>query len=318
MKDVLISVIMAAHNAREYIAPVIEALSTQLSANYKDYEIVIVDDGSRDRTAEAVEELQKKISNIQLYVLSRHYGEAIAAVVGLDHAIGDHVAIMDPETDTPETIPQMVELARSGVDVVYGVDTKRDALYNKLAKSFYGIFQRLTGGEIPQEASKFRLFSRTVVNYITAVSDRHQLLKVLPAISGFSHATVNYTAKPSARTRNVFVQIGEGIAVLFHTSVKPLRFATYTALTAGFLNLLYAVYVVIIALTKRFVAEGWVSLSLQNSGMFFLICVVLTIISEYLYGIMERTQNRPLYHIAKESSSMVFKRKAELNVVEKG
>ena len=315
MKDVLISVILVTQNSKTYIEQAIESLAAKLSTHYKDYEIVVVDDGSRDRTAEVIEALQKRIANIQLYVLPRSYGEAIATIVGLDNAIGDYVAILNAETDSPETVIQMVELAQAGVDVVYGVDEKRAALYDKLAKVFYRTFARMTKSDIPQEASRFRLFSRAVVNYITAVNDRHHLLRVLPAISGFKHTTIPYNSKPSSKKRSLLGRVGEGISVLFNSSVKPLRFATYTALTAGFLNLLYAVYVVIIALIKPDVAEGWVSLSLQSSGMFFLISLVLTIISEYLYGIMERTQNRPLYHIARESSSVVFKRKQELNVV---
>lgn len=315
MKDVLISVVVVVQNSTRYIEQAIENLSAQLSAHYKDYEIVVVDDGSRDRTAETIESLQKRIPNIQLYVLPRSYGEAIATIVGLDNAIGDCVAIMDAETDSPETVIQMVELAQAGVDVVYGVDEKRALIEDKLAKIFYGTFARITKSDIPQQASRFRLFSRAVVNYITAVNDRHHLLRVLPAISGFKHTVIPYTSKPSSKQRSLFKRIGEGVSVLFNSSVKPLRFATYAALSAGFLNLIYAVYVVIIALIKPDVAEGWVSLSLQSSGMFFLISLVLTIISEYLYEIMERTQNRPLYHIARESSSVVFKRKQELNVV---
>lgn len=315
MKDVLVSVVVVVQNATRYIEPALEKLSAELSKHYKDYEIVVVDDGSRDRTAETIEALQKRITNIQLYVLPRSYGEAIATIVGLDNAIGDYVAILDAETDSPETISQMVDLAQGGADVVYGVDEKRALIEDKLAKIFYSTFARITKSDIPQEASRFRLFSRAVVNYITAVNDRHHLLRVLPAISGFKHTVIPYTSNPSSKQRSLFKRIGEGVSVLFNSSVKPLRFATYAALSAGFLNLIYAVYVVIIALIKPDVAEGWVSLSLQSSGMFFLISIVLTIISEYLYGIMERTQNRPLYHIARESSSVVFKRKQDLNVV---
>jgi glycosyltransferase involved in cell wall biosynthesis len=319
-KETFISVVIVTYNATRYIELAIEKLSAELSARYKDYEIVVVDDGSLDRTAEAVERLQKRLSNIQLYVLGRRYGDAIATIVGLDNAIGDYVAIMDAETDTPETISVMAELAQNGYDVVYAAATGRETqqkFYDRLAKLFYNLFQRFTGNEIPEQVSRFRLFSRAVVNYITAVNDRHQLLRVLPAISGFSHTVIPYAAKASSKSRSLMGRIGEGINVLFSSSVKPLRFATYTALAAGLLNLIYAVYVVVVALIKPDVAEGWVSLSLQSSGMFFLISLILTIISEYLYGIMERTQNRPLYNIARESSSLVFKRKEELNVVDK-
>lgn len=318
VKDILVSVVLVAKDATRYIEGSIEALAKVMAVHYKDYEIVVVDDGSHDRTAEAVEKLQKQVPNIQLYVLSRSYGEAIATVVGLDNAIGDYVAIMDPETDSPETIPLMVELAQGGYDVVYAVDNarqQREKIYDWLARRFYRVFRRITETDLPQDASRFRLFSRAVVNYITSVNDRHQLLRVLPAMSGYLHTAIPYNSRPAAKRRGVMARVMEGTSVLFASSVKPLRFATYTSLAAGFMNLIYAVYVVIVALIKPDVAEGWVSLSLQSSGMFFLISLVLTIISEYLYGIMECTQNRALYHIARESSSVVFKRKQELNVV---
>ena len=322
-KDILVSVVMVVRNAADSLPAFLQKLSTVMAANYKDYEIIVVDDGSKDDTAQKIGEAQKQYNNIQFYALSPRVGLAIASVAGLDNAIGDYVIMLDPTRDPAEKIPEMVAKAIEGNEIVYGVDAKRAGakhFYDKAAVMFYRLFSNLTGLDIPHQVSSFRLLSRNVVNYITAINDRHHLLSVLPAITGHRYATVEYSSVGNANESlkpGFMAKLLEGIGVLFACSVKPLRFATYTAVAAGFLNLVYAVYVVIIALIKPDVAEGWVSLSLQNSGMFFLISLVLTIISEYLYGIMERTQNRPLYNIARESSSLVFKRKEELNVVEK-
>ena len=322
-KDILVSVVIVARNAAEFLPDYLRKLSAVMAANYKDYEIIVVDDASKDNTAEKIAGAQKHYNNIQFYALSPRVGTAIASIAGLDNAIGDYIIMLDPLRDPTDKIPEMVAKALEGNEIVYGVDAKRAGathFYDKAALLYYQLFSHLTGLEIPREVSSFRLLSRSVVNYITAINDRHHLLSVLPAITGHRFATVEYTSLVS-RTQNqkisFFAKILEGIGVLFACSVKPLRFATYTAVAAGFLNLIYALYVVVIALIKPDVAEGWVSLSLQNSGMFFLISLILTSISEYLYGIMERTQNRPLYNIARESSSLVLKRKEELNVVDK-
>jgi len=324
MKDVLVSVVMVVRNVAEFLPSYLQTLSGVMASNFKDYEIIVVDDASKDGTTQKIAEAQKQYNNIQLYALSPYVGVSIATIAGLDNAIGDYVIMLDPAHDPAEKIPEMVAKAVEGNEIVYGVDAKRVGgaqLYDKAAVTFYRLFSRLTGLEIPREVSSFRLLSRSVINYITAINDRHHLLSVLPAITGHRYATVEYISRSNATRQSLkpsfMAKMLEGIGILFACSVKPLRFATYTAVVAGFLNLVYAVYVVIIALIKPDVAEGWVSLSLQNSGMFFLISLILTIISEYLYGIMERTQNRPLYNIASESSSVVFKRKAELNVVDK-
>jgi glycosyltransferase involved in cell wall biosynthesis len=313
---------MVVRDAAEFLPAYLQKITEVLQPAFKDYEIIVVDDGSKDATLKTIETAQTRFSNIQLYSLSPKAGIAVATIAGLDNAIGDYVITLDPTRDPAEKILEMVGKALEGNDIVYGVDAKRTqsaSLYDKGALAYYQLFSRLTGLEIPREVSSFRLLSRSVVNYITAINDRHHLLSVLPAITGHRYATIEYTShtQGSESLKPGFAaKLLEGISVLFACSVKPLRFATYTALAAGFLNLIYAVYVVIVALIKPDVAEGWVSLSLQSSGMFFLISLVLTIVSEYLYAIMERTQNRPLYHIARESSSMVFKRKEELNVVE--
>lgn len=321
-KDMLISVVVVVRNASAVLPQFLREVSAVLSERFKDYEIVVVDDASRDGTAQAVQLAQKELSNIQLYTLSRRSGLSVATIAGLDNAIGDYMITMDILRDPVAKIPEMIERAVEGADIVYAVDDTRAVpkhFHDRAAVQFYKLFTRLTGIDIPQEASGFRLLSRGVVNYITAISDRHHLLKVLPAITGYTFAVVPYQAAAEAHERkpNLFGRCEEAMGILFSSSAKPLRFATYAALLAGAGNLLYALYVVVVALIKPDVAEGWVSLSLQSSAMFFLISLVLTIISEYLYGIMERTQNHPLYHITRESSSTVFRRKEELNVVEK-
>ena len=178
-KDILVSVVIVTHNAAKFLPGFLQKLSDVMAQHFKDYEVIVVDDASQDNTAEIVAASQKQHNNIQFYALSPRVGLAIASVAGLDNAIGDYVIMLDPLRDPTDKIPEMVAKALDGNEIVYGADAKRvkpAALYDKSARRFYQLFSHLTGLEIPREVSSFRLLSRTVVNYITAINDRHHFL----------------------------------------------------------------------------------------------------------------------------------------------
>jgi glycosyltransferase involved in cell wall biosynthesis len=322
-EDLFVSVVAPVRDASSYIERFLTTTSDLLAATLKEYEIVLIDACSTDETPAIVESLQRRIKNIQLYCLSRPTSQDIALVAGIDNAIGDFVVTLDPRHDPPELILEMIDLGKRGFDVVYGTRNGRATaanrrLYDSLARRFYKIFSRLTGLYIPPAVSSYRMLSRRVVNYITQNVDRHHLLRVLPAFAGYKQATIPYqrTALAGCDPKAGYSRaILSGIEMIFTVSVTPLRLVTCVALATGILNLLYALYVVAVTLLKDSVAEGWTSLSLQNAGMFFIICLMLAVVSEYIFKVLESAADRPLYHVSKESTSAVIERPTELNVV---
>ena len=167
--------------------------------------------------------------------------------------------------------------------------------------------------------SHLRLYSRRVVGYIGQNNDRHLLLKVLPFFSSHQVATVEYEPEFAAGgfgEQQVTARAFAAMTVLLGSSIRPLRLLTVAALAASSLSLVYALYVVGVALFKQHVVEGWVSLALPMAVMFFFVSVILGILSEYIYMLSQQSGNRPVYSIAKESVSGVLEIQRKLNVVE--
>ena len=319
--DIFVSCVIPVQNGEAYIGQAITHLSKTLSDKFADYELIVVNDGSSDKTPDKVLELQGRIKNIQLYNLSGNNGKEIASVAGMDNAIGDFVVIVDPAQYSVEEVPELVFKARSGYDVVYGVRGKDDirGIYPRLSVLFYKILKRTTGLQMPENATDFRCYSRVAINYFTRLNNRHRLLRVFPAMEGFKYAEVHIREiddTGSSYPSKVLTGIRRALGILLLASPHPMRFVTFMALTGSFLNLLYAVYIVVIAIVKEDVAEGWTSLSLQNAGMFFLICLILAMLAEYLFSLLGNAIGYPIYQIASEATSSVVERRTDLSVLD--
>lgn len=323
--DVLVSVVAVTQNDQDIIGGFLEELSETLAENFRYYEIVIVDDGSRDKTVGLIHEAQTTLKNIQLFCLPRRSGSEVAQVAGLENAIGDLVIMIEPRVDPPEPLVSMVSKAsEESVDLVYALPLDRlhpDSVYARLSNAFFRMLARLSDVKMPAEASRYRLLSRRLVNYILTIADRHRTVSVAPALSGFSYTTVEYERK-EARVRTirsgVMPRLREATDLIVSTSMRPLRMVTILALVFSLVAMLYGG----IALSLKYwfipgeVAPGWTSLSLQVSGLFFLTFLILAVMSEYILRVNELANRHPAYHIQSESRSSVMDYEQDLNVKE--
>ncbi len=319
-RDIFVSVVMRVRDAELYIGPALERLSGVMEAAFAYYEILVVDDASIDATRARIAEVQGRARNIQLYTLARRKGDNIALTAGLDHAIGDMIVTLDPLLDPPELIPQMVERALQGVDIVYALPRERLAnrgLANIVVRGFVATLSRLIKVDAPQAMSSYRLLNRGVLNYMLEAVDRHRSLMFLPALSGYPYATIEYdrlagAGQGRASTRE---RAAKAVDLLFSTSARPLRIITLMSLGISVVTLLYALYSVLIYVVRDDVAAGWTSLSLQISGLFFLVCIILAVMSEYILQILEATTHHPRYHIAAQRHSTTMDYARTRNVI---
>jgi glycosyltransferase involved in cell wall biosynthesis len=321
--DTFISVIVPIRDAARYVEETIIDLDRLVGGLFRHYEIVLVDDASSDATVDIIQRIQKTVGNIQAYCLNRRSGFDIALIAGLDNSIGDFVITLNVETDSYALIPRLWEKAQQGNEFVCGVRTDqiRGRLNSRLNRWFYRAFNAFTGITIPSGVSDLRLYSRRVVNYVTQNNDRHLLLKVLPFFVSHRVATIEYAAllrDGGFGNRSLSTSLVTAVAILLASSIQPLRLLTLIAILASSLSLLFAIYVVAIALFKQHVVEGWISLALPMAVMFFLMSVILGILSEYIYMLSQQSGNRPVYTIAQESTSSVMEIQRKLNVVEGG
>lgn len=318
-KDSLISVLVVLNNDRDIIDDFIAETTRTLAANYRYYELLFVDNGSSDGVDQRIQHLQKEVPNLRLMRLSRPHDVEIALAAGLDNSLGDYVVIMNANYDPPGFIPTLVEQAASGYDVVIAERRRRDGqpiARKLLAPLFYRLASRLLGYSLQPNATHFRVFSRQVVNSISKIGNKSRYLKYLNALVGFkqTHLLYDRIYRNGARRREsgLFKPMLAGIDIVISNSAAPLRFASLLGVGASFLSLIYCGYVLAVTLVKRKIAEGWVTTNLMASAMFFLLFVIITILSEYVARILEETKDRPLYFIEYETNSTVASFKEEV------
>ena len=310
--SVFVSVVCRLHDEAATVGSFVADVTRVLREHYENYELVLVDDGSTDGTAARVKELLKTVECVRLLRLSRKFGLDVALTAGLESAIGDYVVTLQADMDPPALIPEMVALARSENAAVYGVAAfraGRSALHRAGASLFHFVTRRFLDLPLQPGATHFRVLSRQAVNAIVEIKDNYRYLRALTPYIGYETRKFAYTPQRrsgSVQRESFSEAVDTAIAVVVSNSTRPLRFVSWLALLASFFNALYIGYVFLVNVFKRDVAEGWTTLSLQNAGMFFLLFLILAVVTEYVGRILDETRERPLYYIAEEANSSVL------------
>ena len=265
------------------------------------YEVVLVDDGSRDRTGEILERLASEDERIKVVHLSRNFGYQAAVTAGLDHAQGDVVVTIDADLqDPPELIGQLIEQWRGGSDVVYAVRREREGeswLKLATARWFSRIFTRMAQLEMPAGAGDFRLLDRRVVDALEAMPERARFLRGMTVWVGYTQSAVPYDREPraSGRTRyrwRTLVRIS--LDALSSFSHAPLQVATIVGFAISFIAFLGIPYVIVNRLLGFYV-EGVSTLLFAILFLGGIQLIFLGIIGEYISRIYDEVKRRPLY-----------------------
>lgn len=269
------------------------------------FEIVYVDDGSRDATWEILADLQESDSRVRALQLSRNFGHQIAATAGLDAAAGDAVVLIDADLqDPPEVIPAMVARWREGYEVVYGQRLARDgesAFKLFTASAFYRVFNALATIEAPLDTGDFRLLDRKVVDALSSMREGHRFLRGMVSWLGFRQIALTYHRDARAAgesnypLRRMLRLATDGILSF---SILPLRLATI----AGGLSCLAGMGGLVASVAARLIDGTWPSamagvlIAIAVMGGVQLLC--LGIAGEYLGRIYLESCRRPLYALA--------------------
>jgi len=310
--NTVISIVIPLDQDYESLEAVVTEVDRTIGAAYRFYEIVLVDDGSTDGTSASVQSLLKQVQRIRYLRLSRPFGRDVALSAGIESAIGDFVVTLDPRTDPIKIIPEMIELCRKSGGIVHGMADNPPV--RSFARAWFGSLFRCycrkhLGVDIKHGVCDLRVMSRQAVNALLQVREHSRYLRVLTLTLGYQHQFFPYSIQSRVNEPRVTTwrsEIATGIDLLASNTRHPLRMVTAIGLLGALLNLIYAGYVVIIFLLKPSVAAGWTTLSLQLSGMFFFVCLILAVLSEYVGIILGEVRSRPLYFIAQEANSSVL------------
>ena len=317
---IFLSVVFVMRNQQHCIEEILLEASALISNLVADYEVIVVDNASNDESLTEYKKLTSENGqpNLQFYMLSNEVDSDTAFWVGLENALGDYVAVIDPITDDISLLPKMLDKAVCGADVVFAKNDQSNSqgfIYDTANSIFNAIYKYFTGVNLVNDAPRYRVLNKRVVNFILQHPQPALTYRHLPATSGFQRVNMKYSATP----RHVNVSrlgdgIDRGIRLLVSTTRAPMRLVTYLSMFGAVVNLIYSIYVLVSAVLKSNIAPGWVSLSLQQSGMFFLISLVLLILGEYILQMASISNEGPPYQVVQEFSSARITRREKLNI----
>ena len=300
-----ISIIIPAYNEEESLPLLYDRLS-KLINQVKDYEfeVLFVNDGSKDRTIEIIKDLRNKDDRICYVDFSRNFGKEIAMIAGLDYAKGDCVIFMDADLqDPPELIPQLIKYWEEGYDDVYARRSSRKGetwLKKFTSKMYYKILQGLTRVPIQKDTGDFRLLDRRCVNALKKLRESQRCSKSMFSWIGYNKKEVLYDRDPriAGKTKwNYKKLVDLAIDGITSFTTSPLRISTYLSIPTFLALIIYFIYVIIKCITHNVFIEAFqatILLILFFSGIQILL---FGIIGEYLGRIFNETKSRPLYFV---------------------
>lgn len=319
---VFLSVAYVLRNESVQLEEILRAASTVLNSLVSDYELIIVDNSSDDESVSILKKLtgENGLPNLQVYALTKEVDADTAAWVGLENALGDFIAVINPLDDDINFLPELLDKAVSGADVVFANNeqkTSQSFAYRGAYVIFNQLYKWFNGIHLAKEAPQYRVLSKRVVNFILQHPQPAMTYRHLPATGGFARVNLSYSAAPKIEhTKRLGESIDRGMRLLVSTTRGPMRLVTSLSLFGAVANLVYSIYVVAVAFLKVDVAPGWISLSLQQSGMFFLISLVLLVLGEYILNMVSLQNEGPLYHVGQEFTSARMTRREKLNIEE--
>ncbi len=279
-----------------------------------DFEVVCVDDGSRDDTLKKLIELVDRDPRFHVIELSRNFGKEPALTAGIDVAMGDAVIPIDADLqDPPELIPTLIQEWQQGAEVVLACRTDRSSdtfLKRKTAKMFYRFHNRLSPTKIPENVGDFRLMDRVVVEALKQLPERQRFMKGLFSWVGFKTTTVNYTRNSRAAGTTKFSGLKlwnvalEGITSF---STTPLKVWTYIGSAGALLTFAYAMFIILRTLIRGVDLPGYASLLVAILFFGSLQLVGIGILGEYMGRIYMETKQRPVYLIRKHYKADICK-----------
>lgn len=299
-----LSIVVPVHDEADNLPILVERLKTVLAGAVSSWELVCVDDGSRDGTLSVLKLLSASDPRISAVSFSRNFGKEIAIAAGLDHASGDAVVIMDADLQhPPETILVFLEKWRAGFLNIYGQRASRageSALKRNLARAFYKLFASFGETELPEGAGDFRLLDRKVVDALRALPERARFSKGLYAWVGFPSIGVTFEVAERQHGETKF-RFGKLFSFAFDGlssfSTVPLKIATWAGVVIAVISTLSAAFFLLRTVFFGTDLPGFPSLIV--SIMFFsgIQLISLGMIGEYVGRIFAEVKRRPLYLI---------------------
>ncbi len=312
---IVCSIVVPVFNEELVVNESYKRLKEVMESSGVSYEIIFINDGSRDKTVSIINKICEVDKTVRLIDFSRNFGHQVAITAGMDFSSGECVIVIDADLqDPPEVMLEMLEKWRKGYDVVYGKRVKRrgETVFKKAtAMFFYRFLKIMTDVDIPVDAGDFRLIDRKVCDALKKVHEKNRFVRGLISWMGFKQTSVEFERQPryAGVTKYPLKKMVKfAFDAITSFSYKPLKIASYAGILLSFFSFIYLVYVLYLRLFTARTVPGWTStlaVSLLFNGI---ILMMLGIIGEYIGRIYDEAKNRPLY-IIREMNNFEDERK---------
>lgn len=310
-----VSIVIPLYNETRAVPELCSRLHEVLREVASDYDLILVDDGSRDGTWACIEAEHAKSPRVKGVRLSRNFGHQVALSAGLDRATGDVIVMMDGDLqDPPELIPELVKRWREGWEVVYATKrSRREAPLKRAAFSaFHATMHRVADIEVPQGAGNFSLMSARVVDALRAMPERARYLSGLRAWVGFSQVGVEFDRDARYDTdprMGLFRLVKLAFDAIFGFSRLPLRLAFYLGVASSLLSVVVATWVLYQRIFTENAIAGWASILVSIYFIGGGIMISQAVVGEYIGRIYDEVKQRPLY-LVRETAGFDERRSA--------
>jgi len=314
--DSFVSVVAVIDNAEELIEDYVSKLYSHLNENFVDYEIVLIDQSSTDKTQELLARLFHKIPSIRYILLSTNVHHDVALAAGLENAIGDFVILHSIKYDPVDCIVELVKHGISGYDIVIGSSEKNMTCGYKIIRPWIQWILKYIGYDLPKNATDLRCLSRRAVNAVTQTGRFHHQLYVRINKTGYPYINYRYTqlSQPN-QTRSLVGGIRQALRLLVFNSTKPLRWMSTLGISGSLLAFIFAVYSILIRFFKDNIIEGWTTMILFTSLLFMILFVILAFLGEYLGRLLDDRSEQNDYSVVFEKNSSVMLDENRANVL---
>ena len=304
-KKKLVTILVPAYNEQEVLHLLYVRLEKLMNENTNyDFEVLLVNDGSKDKTFEIMQELREKDKRFCYLNLSRNFGKETAMIAGLDYCKGDAVVIIDADLqDPPELIPEMIKYWEEGYDDVYAKRKSREGetwLKKFTSKMYYRVLQGFTRIEIQKDTGDFRLLDRRCVEALKSMRENQRYTKGLFSIIGYNKKEILYDRDPRAAGQtkwNYGKLIDLSIDGITSFTTSPLRWAALIGCGVSVIGFVYMLYIIIKTIVTGIDVPGYASLMVVILFLGGIQLIFLGIIGEYLGRTFNESKHRPLYFI---------------------
>ena len=301
-----LSLVIPCFNEEEVVPELDRRLRLLLDTLGETWEVVFIDDGSKDKTLAMLEELAGSEPRYRILSFSRNFGHQFAITAGVDHARGEAVVVMDADLqDPPEVVRDMIARWRDGYDVVYGVRTKREgeSLFKRVtAAMFYRTMRAMVGMDIPLDTGDFRLMGRKVVLALRALKEVHRFVRGMVVWVGFKQTAVYYSragrfaGETKYPLRKMLKFALDGITSF---SIIPLRISSFLGVLAGLGAVGLSAWAIYVRFFVKGVVQGWTSTMILVALVSSAQLMMIGVLGEYVGRIYEQVKQRPPYLLGK-------------------